>query len=216
MNYDPVEMKRRILEAATELFSSRGFAGTMFANVEARAGVSRGSITHHFGAKSDLAVIVYDDAAKRLLAACRVPAERVFADLASAVRALQTAYVDWIVENPVQACLLRTLEITIAESQHPAAETVRERLARLLGAWAESRIAAGAICQLTLSQLFAVILGPIVDAEPEYAGAERDVQDRWRELVFDMAMAALMPRGEHKPERPAPRKVNKQGSLFET
>lgn len=46
--------KRKILEAAVDLFASRGYAGASIRDIEQRAGVNRGLITHHFGTKDDL------------------------------------------------------------------------------------------------------------------------------------------------------------------
>lgn len=43
------DMRRRILDAAVEELTDKGYAGLRTADVAKRAGVSRGAQTHHFG-----------------------------------------------------------------------------------------------------------------------------------------------------------------------
>lgn len=60
------ETRLRVLEATTACLVEHGYAGTTTAAVQARAGVSRGALMHHFGSKNELLV-----AAVRHLAARR-------------------------------------------------------------------------------------------------------------------------------------------------
>jgi len=53
---NPDAKKLRIMEAATELFVDQGYFPTTFDHIAAEAGVARGSITRHFGTKSNLAL----------------------------------------------------------------------------------------------------------------------------------------------------------------
>src|ERR1700691_296338 len=48
--------QRALLDAAREVFTSRGFADAGIADVVERAGSSVGSLYHHFGGKSELVV----------------------------------------------------------------------------------------------------------------------------------------------------------------
>ncbi|MGB7405948.1 MAG: TetR/AcrR family transcriptional regulator [Pacificimonas sp.] len=52
--YDPAETRQRVLEAANQLFSQRGFAKTGTAEIARAADVSEGSIFYHFGSKRAL------------------------------------------------------------------------------------------------------------------------------------------------------------------
>ncbi len=52
--YDPAETRQRVLEAANQLFSQRGFAKTGTADIARAADVSEGSIFYHFGSKRAL------------------------------------------------------------------------------------------------------------------------------------------------------------------
>lgn len=47
------ESRRKLLDAATRLFGSRGYAGTTLVEIGREAGVSHGLVTYHFGTKQD-------------------------------------------------------------------------------------------------------------------------------------------------------------------
>ncbi|MEY1677169.1 TetR/AcrR family transcriptional regulator [Gordonia sp. ABKF26] len=64
-----ITSQRRILEAAVDCLIEHGFAGATTSAIQARAGVSRGRLLHHFPSREDLLV-----AAARHLAAERVAA----------------------------------------------------------------------------------------------------------------------------------------------
>lgn len=55
----------RVLEATTECLVEYGYAGTTTAAVQARAGVSRGALMHHFGSKNELLVAAVRHLAER-------------------------------------------------------------------------------------------------------------------------------------------------------
>jgi AcrR family transcriptional regulator len=52
--------QRRILDAATEVFATRGFAAATMADVVAASGASIGSIYHHFGGKNELFLAIFE------------------------------------------------------------------------------------------------------------------------------------------------------------
>ena len=51
---DPERTKRRILDAAVEVFSARGYAGARVAEIADRAGVNKQLIAYYFGGKQGL------------------------------------------------------------------------------------------------------------------------------------------------------------------
>jgi AcrR family transcriptional regulator len=52
--------QQRILDAATEVFSTRGFSAATMADIVTQSGASIGSIYHHFGGKKELFLAIYD------------------------------------------------------------------------------------------------------------------------------------------------------------
>ncbi len=52
--------QQRILDAATEVFSTRGFSAATMADIVDHSGASIGSIYHHFGGKKELFLAIND------------------------------------------------------------------------------------------------------------------------------------------------------------
>ncbi|WP_051707965.1 MULTISPECIES: TetR/AcrR family transcriptional regulator [unclassified Streptomyces] len=61
------ESRRRILDAAEELFAERGFERTSFVDIAERSGISRGSIPWHFKNKEGLVMAVVERAIDRFM-----------------------------------------------------------------------------------------------------------------------------------------------------
>lgn len=59
------ESRRRILDAAEELFSEKGYEKTSFVDIATRSGISRGSIPWHFTNKDGLLIAVIERANQR-------------------------------------------------------------------------------------------------------------------------------------------------------
>src|ERR1700722_12098546 len=55
--------QRRILDAATEVFATRGFTAATMPHVVPASGASIGSIYHHFGGKSELFLAIFEQMA---------------------------------------------------------------------------------------------------------------------------------------------------------
>jgi AcrR family transcriptional regulator len=55
--------QQRILDAATEVFATRGFTAATMADVVAGSGASIGSIYHHFGGKRELFLAIFEQMA---------------------------------------------------------------------------------------------------------------------------------------------------------
>lgn len=68
--------RRRIVEAATELFAARGYHGTGITDVLEASGVSRGSFYHFFDAKQD---VLHEISLQPVLTMCDV-AQRIAAE----------------------------------------------------------------------------------------------------------------------------------------
>ena len=58
---DPKAMRARILDAAYDLFQSRGYNGTSMQDITALAGVTGGAIHHHFATKKHLGLAVINE-----------------------------------------------------------------------------------------------------------------------------------------------------------
>ena len=75
------ESRRRILDAAEELFAERGFDRTSFVDISERSGISRGSIPWHFKNKDGLVVAVFERAIDRVISPERYQSTPALAEL---------------------------------------------------------------------------------------------------------------------------------------
>ncbi len=57
------DTQRRILDAATDVFGTRGYTAATIADVVAGSGASIGSIYHHFGGKGELFLAIFEQMA---------------------------------------------------------------------------------------------------------------------------------------------------------
>lgn len=91
------ESRRRILDAAEELFAERGFDRTSFVDIAKRSGISRGSIPWHFKNKNGLVMAVVERVIDRIWPAERYrsvpPLTEVFQDTAELLRSGNSALV---------------------------------------------------------------------------------------------------------------------------
>ena len=113
--------RRKILDAALLCFSRAGLAETKMDDICEQAGVSTGSVYHHFAGKDQLAAALFVDGTRDyqegLLAELRrhATAER-------GIRAMVAHHIDWVVRHPEWARFL---------SQHRQAEFLSEAKADL-------------------------------------------------------------------------------------
>ncbi len=59
--------RRKILDAAVEVFDELGYAGADRAAIVERTGMTKGAFSHHFGSMESLASAIIDEGAKRVL-----------------------------------------------------------------------------------------------------------------------------------------------------
>ncbi|MCC5810581.1 MAG: TetR/AcrR family transcriptional regulator [Ectothiorhodospiraceae bacterium] len=93
--------RRRILEAALEIFTERGVADATIAAICERAGASIGSVYHHFGNKEGIAAALYEQGLEEHF-------DRMLSGLEGAgrtgaresVAVLVGTFMDWCLENP--------------------------------------------------------------------------------------------------------------------
>jgi AcrR family transcriptional regulator len=92
------ELRRRILDAARELFVEHGYEGVTLRMIADRAGCTPPAILHHFGSKEGLIFATCEEAFRAL----RARFERIgrAADPVERLRRTGLAYVDFAMEHP--------------------------------------------------------------------------------------------------------------------
>jgi AcrR family transcriptional regulator len=106
--------QQRILDAATEAFSKRGFSATTMADIVDLSGASIGSIYHHFGGKKELFLAIYErlsaDVERRIAEAAQGSAS-LDSRLAFGVHA--RAYLDAIWANRRAAMMIASGDVPV-------------------------------------------------------------------------------------------------------
>lgn len=194
------ERRRGILNAALQCFSLRGYDATTMAEICKRAGVSTGSMYHHFDSKERLAAELYlegvrgtqEHGLRALLAHRRTE---------DGIRALVRAYLDWVQAQPELARFLFSMRhAKFMESAEAELERMQTEAVETASAWLRARMECGELPVLEPAVLRAILYGPAAhfarrllngdaDADPELA----------KEQLATAAYAglrALLPRAE--------------------
>ena len=157
---DAPSTRDRVLDAAAAVFLEHGYARASMEQVRQAAGVSNGSLYHHFPTKAELADALYvqtlHDFHGALLAAVRGDV-----DAESGVKGVVRAYVSWVVKHPDRAALLHKLkregDVTDASAGISAANA---EAFTALRAWTEAQCAAGHMRELPFHLWMALVFAP--------------------------------------------------------
>jgi AcrR family transcriptional regulator len=109
------DLRDRLLEAAADEFSERGFAGASVARIGERAGVTKGGVYFHFRSKEQLFFAVLDRWGSGLRGALRPAAVGPGSDLSGAeqVRVTIASFLDYHFRHPQASGLLRVLAMEL-------------------------------------------------------------------------------------------------------
>ena len=185
-----VETRRRILEAARETFSARGYHATSVADVVRASGLSKGGFYFYFPSKEAVFEALYDELAdelyERVLAAASVepdPLER----LADGVRAF------------IRGCHeIRAAKLVFeAGGMNPLLDRKREetaaRFAALIGSNLEEAVASGVIPRVNTRVLARAMVGAFSELGMEVVRTTdpREVEEVADVLVDVICLMAL-------------------------
>jgi AcrR family transcriptional regulator len=169
---DPDDSRERILQAAVELFSQRGYAGTGVDEVAARSGIAKTAIYYHFDNKDGLLAAVLERAASAWIDGIRQassqgqnPAERLDRALTGMRAMLEEK--GWILR------LLQILALEVADEKPAIRGTLQSIFRRAnaaivdgMGEAAGGEIpGADQIGKVVLALLDGIALGQVIDPE---------------------------------------------------
>lgn len=171
--------RSRILEATLQTLVADGYASTTMQRVQARAGVSRGSLTHHFSSMEEL-----------LVAAVHRLAERQVAQLSEALAGSQPQDLAGLVDDLHKTMsgpeFAAGLELWMAARTNQALRDALVPRERELGAHLrmvlldETRLDGASLDRSDLDALLALLRGmAITGTLREDRAAQRAVLDRW-------------------------------------
>ena len=189
------ETRTRVLDATVDCLVGLGYAGTTTAAVQARAGVSRGALMHHFGSKTEL-----------LVAAVRHLAEQRGANLVREARALTegedrtSQAIDLLWETFTGPLFTATLELwaasrtdeelrdAVLEFERPLRQHLNTAMKSLFGDAVAARPAFAEAIELTLQFMRGAALTTILRAD---AARQHGVIERWKSVFTALIEEAV-------------------------
>jgi len=184
--------QQRILDAATEVFATRGFTAATMADVVASSGASIGSIYHHFcGGKDRIAATLYLETISEYQAGFLAQLRR-HDQAATGVRATVRYHLEWVESHRDAARFLFNygdLELP-SRTRHDLTALNRHLFADVRG-WA-ARVGAAELMDLPIDLATAIWLGPAQQfARRWLSGGDSSPIDQAALVMADAAWAAL-------------------------
>lgn len=159
---DPLPTRDRLLGAAAQVFLERGYASASMEQVRQAAGVSNGSLYHHFPTKAQLADALYVDLLHDFHAFLLAPIARDAA-AETGVKALVRAHINWVLKHPDRAALLHKLkrEGDVTNASAGIAEANAQAFGAL-GSWVQRKTEAGEMRAMPFHVWMAVVFAPVM------------------------------------------------------
>jgi AcrR family transcriptional regulator len=155
----PVTTKDKLLDAATRVFLAHGFTAASMDMVRAEAGVSNGSLYHHFPTKALLADALYAHTLRGFHAAL-LPPIAGNATAEAGVKGLVRAYVQWVLQHPEQARLLHKLRRTEGMTENTERGAVNTDAFGALALWIGRQVEAGEMRAMPFPVWMALVFSP--------------------------------------------------------
>jgi len=149
-----------ILQAALELFVTKGYAATTMDDLRLRSGASIGSIYHHFGPKEVVAAALYVEGLRDYQDGYMRELER-HDDAEAAVKAVVAYHLRWITSNTELATFLfhhREPELELA-SRRPL-RSANRRFFRTVAGWLDRQAEHGIIRWLPRDLYYGLWIAP--------------------------------------------------------
>jgi AcrR family transcriptional regulator len=152
--------KRKIIEAALACFSELGYDRTGITDIRERAGVSTGSLYHHFGSKEQLAGEVYLEGIRDYQAGFLAALEKE-ADAEKGIFAIVEFHITWMDRNRQWAqYLFRMRHLEFMAQREREFEQLNKTFFERVAAWFRQQVAAGTIRRLAPGLYPAILMGP--------------------------------------------------------
>jgi AcrR family transcriptional regulator len=151
--------KDKLLSAATKVFLEHGFTAASMDMVRVEAGVSNGSLYHHFPTKALLADALYAHTLRDFHAAL-LPPIAAAASAEAGVKGLIRAYVQWVLQHPEQARLLHKLGRTDGMTEGTERGAVNADAYTALTLWIGQQVEAGEMRAMPLLVWMALVFSP--------------------------------------------------------
>ncbi len=188
----PVSTRVKLIEAAGRVFLGEGYEAATMDLIRAEAGVSNGSLYHHFPSKALLAGALYESILRDFQQSM-LKAISGNANAEAGVRGLVRAHVRWVVAHPDRAKLLHRLRRNGDLANMESAWTnLNRESSGILRAWIERMVAAGEMRRLPFPLWMALVFSPAMALTPHWIGRNPpSVPPPVRQALEDAAWRAV-------------------------
>jgi AcrR family transcriptional regulator len=157
---DPSSTKSLLIQAAARVFLEHGFTAASMELVRQEAGVSNGSLYHHFPTKDKLADALYAHTLRDFHSSV-LPAIGGRVAAQAGVKGLVRAYVQWVVRHPDRARLLHRLGRTgdLADTASERNQANTEAFAALRE-WVRQKAQSGELREMPFEVWMALVFSP--------------------------------------------------------
>jgi AcrR family transcriptional regulator len=160
--------------------------------VRQRAGVSNGSLYHHYPTRNHLARALYEAALADFHGTLL---KAVAGDVRGepGVRGLVAAYIAWVLKHPDRARVLHELRRTTAiEGAEPDWGALNAEAHGALRAWVEGCVARGEMRSMPFGVWIALVFAPLMQLTPHWVRQDKPgVPPKLRALLADAAWASV-------------------------
>lgn len=164
---DPLSTREKLLDAAAMVFLQHGFAAASMDMVRQEAGVSNGSLYHHFPTKALLADALYAHTLRDFHAALLGPISgRAAAQ--SGVKGLIRAYIAWVEQHPDRARLLHELRRSADMTGGTEMGAANDQAFATLAQWINTRVEAGDMRALPFPIWMALVFSAAISLTPHW------------------------------------------------
>lgn len=154
-------VRDRVLQAALDCFGEEGYERTTIARIRERSGVSNGALFHHFSSKDAIAGALYLESMRSIHDGYRAVLAADPATLAELVDGLIRCHLSWIESNVARARFIYSQDrLDWATEDGARLRAMNDDLAAAFRNWLAPRIADGAVRELPMAVMVAVITGP--------------------------------------------------------
>ena len=191
---DATPTRDRLLDAAAAVFLEHGYSRASMDQVRQAAGVSNGSLYHHFPTKAELADALYVQTLHAFHGAL-LAAIKGDVDAETGIKGMVRAYVTWVVRHPDRAALLHKLkregDVTDASAGISAANA---EAFSALQSWTEAQRAAGHLRDLPFHLWMALVFSPAMSLTARWVkDARPSVPPKVRAALEHAAWMAVAP-----------------------
>jgi 3,4-dihydroxy 2-butanone 4-phosphate synthase/GTP cyclohydrolase II len=196
--------RRQILDAALRCFNRAGLAETKMGDICTEAGVSTGSVYHHFAGKDQLAAALYLEGSRDYQQGLLAELQR-HATAERGIRAMVAHHIDWVVRHPDWARFLsQHRQSELLGAVQPELDVMSRSFHGEVAAWLLPFIERGEVARLPRDLFTPVAMGPTLEYMGRWlTGGEQGDPRRATQVLATAAWNAVRVRRSEAPSASA-------------